>query len=187
MADGRCCRQRRYRATTRAPRCLWHEVCVDAGLDNTQYVLIHNTNTIRIIHNTAGPKLYYLVLFTVFNTMIYVFHPYFPTQARNQPTQARTQPTQARNQPTQARNQPTQARNRPHHSTSSLNLITQPHHSTSSLNLITQSSAAQHCAVAVRWLCAMDVRWLCDGCAMAVRWLCDGCTMAARWGCAMAA
>ena len=29
MADGRCCRQRRYRATTRAPRCLWHEVCVD--------------------------------------------------------------------------------------------------------------------------------------------------------------
>ena len=29
LADGRCCRQRRYRVTTRALRCLWHEVCVD--------------------------------------------------------------------------------------------------------------------------------------------------------------
>eukprot|EP00966_Prymnesium_polylepis_P106334 2463004-Prymnesium_polylepis.1 len=25
MADGRCCRQRRYRVSTRALRCLWHE------------------------------------------------------------------------------------------------------------------------------------------------------------------
>ena len=29
MADGRCCRQGRYRVATRALRCLWHEVCVD--------------------------------------------------------------------------------------------------------------------------------------------------------------